>query len=756
MTTAHRRSRPRKSGPHRISRREQHERKQRVLTQGMPSITESIAAAVVAKHRNMFFLAPRNGEIPLHGRHGFGLYYHDCRFLNGYEMLIGDVHPESLAATAAAGSRAAFQLTTPDVHTKRGVIEKETLGITWERILDADRCALYDKISVQNFGSKTVEVPIALTFGAGFEDLFAIRGMVPDKFGTMRPPSWQDEDLFFLYEGADGLYRSLTVRCSPSPAQRGEATAAFRLALEPEERRDLLISLVIRETDDRRDALPRGHMPADLGRVVTDLERSSQHWLDQQTQVESNALLLNRVIHRSLLDLHVLQSRLDGDPYFAAGVPWFVTLFGRDSLITSLQTLAFHPAIAEGTLRLLARYQGQKTDGWRDEQPGKILHELRVGEMARLNEIPQTPYYGSIDSTLLFLILIARHAAWTGSLALFHDLHPSVDRALEWVDRYGDSDGDDYLDYKSSSEKGLVNQGWKDSGNAIVNRDGSLAEPPIALAEVQGYVYMAKERIADLYRRAGEQDRADRLVADARRLRERFNDDYWMAERGCFALAREARGRACTVISSNAGQVLWTGIADESKARCTADRLMESDMFSGWGIRTLAATERRYNPIGYHLGTVWPHDNSLIAAGFRRYGCDEHAARIFTAILEAAMEFEHHRLPEVFAGFSREDYGAPVHYPVACHPQAWAAGSVPYLVETSLGLVPEAFEQRLRIVRPSLPVFIHYLELRNLRVGAATVDLRFERGSDGAVRVDVPKRDGLLDIRIDPAHPASV
>jgi glycogen debranching enzyme len=465
--------------------------------------------------------------------------------------------------------------------------------------------------------------------------------------------------------------------------------------------------------------------------------------------VQSDRPLLNHVLERSLRDLRVLRSELHGHTFFAAGVPWYVTLFGRDSLISAYQTLAYKPEVAEHTLRLLAEYQGDKVDEWRDEEPGKIMHELRVGELARTDEIPQTPYYGAIDAAPLFLILLARHAAWTGRLALFHKLRENVERALEWMAKYGDPTGRGYLAYQVKSKKGLGNQGWKDSGDAIVNADGSLAKPPIALTEVQGYAYRAQLGVAELYRRAGDAGKADQLRREADDLRRRFNRDFWLEDKGVYALALQDGGKPCAVVASNAGQVLWSGIADADKARRTKDRLLAEDVHSGWGIRTLSAREKRYNPIGYHLGTVWPHDNSLILAGLRAYQFDEAAARVFSGILQAATHFHTYRLPEVFAGFRQEGLTVPVHYPVACHPQAWAAGSVPLMVESLLGLTPEAFDGRLRIVRPVLPEGVSELEVRRLRVGDARVHLRFRRGAGGKAEVDVLQKEGDLEVTME-------
>lgn len=734
-----------------LSPAEKEERKQRVLTQGTPSVTSDISDAVVIKDEDMFFLAAPDGDVPLEGEHGFGLYYHDCRFLNGYEMKLAGSKPTSLVATAALGFRAIFQLTNPDIRMADGtLIPKEQIGIKWVRMIDSPEDALRDLITIQNFGLNPISFPISFAFRAEFEDVFAVRGLYPEKLGELHSPEWQRGALNFTYDGADNLYRSVLVRFSLEPDSTAGTTAQFNISLRPEETRQILMSVFVKELTEPNKAAQEGDSQPDMSILEASLHRSSEEWLSEETEVRSDSLLLNNVIDRSLRDLRVLRSKIAGEEFFSAGVPWFATLFGRDSILTALQTLAFDASISEQTLRLLAKYQGQRVDEWRDEQPGKILHELRIGEMARTGQIPHTPYYGSVDATPLFLVLVARHAAWTGSLALFNELRSNIEMALEWMSKYGDLNGNGYIEYASKSEKGLINQGWKDSGDAIVTSDGSLAAPPIALVEVQGYVYMAKVELADLYRRAGEPARADELLRQAEGLRTRFNQDFWLEDKGTYSLALQKGGLPAAVISSNAGHALWSGIADADKAARTVERLMAEDMFNGWGVRTLSQKERRYNPVGYHLGTVWPHDNSIIAAGLRRYGFDGEATRVFSAIMDATMHFRHNRLPEVFAGFDRTEYGVPVSYPVACHPQAWAAGSVPYLCQAFLGLMSEAFDQRLNIVQPLLPEFVDRILVRRLKVGSASVDLRFERVSNGAVAVTVLDVRGQLDVIVKP------
>jgi glycogen debranching enzyme len=467
------------------------------------------------------------------------------------------------------------------------------------------------------------------------------------------------------------------------------------------------------------------------------------------TVVESSNPLFNKIIRRSLLDLQMLRSRLDGLHYFAAGIPWFNTLFGRDACITAIQTMPFGHSVASQTLQLLARYQATTLDVFRDAEPGKILHEYRTGELARSGLIPQSPaYYGTVDATLLFLILMAEYVNWSGDLELARKLRPNVDAALGWIDNYADHDGDGYLDYAGEYRNGLINQGWKDAGNSIPNADGSQVKPPVAVCEVQAYLYRAWRQTAALLRTLGEGPHALALEKRAADLRERFERDFWSEELGCYVLALQRGGQPAAVVSSNAGQVLWGGIAKQERARRVVERLMQPDMFSGWGVRTLSNGEKTYNPISYHLGSVWPHDNALIAAGFERYGEDVAALRLFSGLFDAASNLRDYRLPELYSGYERrEGEHHPVGFPVACSPQAWAAGALPHMLWTVLGLRANAPERRLRIVRPVLPRWLDWLELRRIRVGDACLDLRFERAGSGTpVTVDILGKVGEVDI----------
>ena len=467
------------------------------------------------------------------------------------------------------------------------------------------------------------------------------------------------DSIAFSHRGLDETTRSTSIRFSPRPKSISETKASWSVTIAPHETTQLSVTISIAEDPDASEpahiAQRSGKTaPTSFSRVNLVSTPSSS-----RTHVSSDDPNLGRLLEQSLSDLQTLRTNIGGAEFFAAGVPWFVTLFGRDSIITALQTLAFDSSIAEQTLRVLARYQGRQVDTWREEQPGKVLHELRVDELTRANLLPYSPYYGTIDATPLFLILVARHAAWTGTLDLFDELREHIELALTWIAQYG-MDADGYVAYDSNKSDGtLVNQGWKDSGDAIVNADGSLAVPPIALVEVQAYVYKAKCEIASLFRRANEPTRATELEQEANALRTRFNRDFWNEKIGSYVLALQRGDEPAAVVSSNPGHALWCDIADPKKARRTMERLMSDEMFSGWGIRTLASSEKRYNPIAYHLGTVWPHDNSIIAAGFRRYGFDRAAQRVISGILQAAMRFEHFRLPELFTGFSSTDWMIP-------------------------------------------------------------------------------------------------
>lgn len=721
------------------------------LLRTIPSKTLSIHDCLTLKDGNLFFLCKTFGDVPFSEDSAEGLYYHDCRYLSGYELRLADRPMETLVSTAGKGYEALVELTNPDLYKPDGDLfaRSEEIGVKWLRRVDEASLTLLDEISLRNLGARTLTFPVTISMMADFRDIFSVRSLVDQRRGRVHPSRWVDGCLHYRYDGCDGLVRQMWVCPQKEPTLAEKDRMVFMVTLGPREEKSLTLLIAISEEEEgQASQRPPAMAPtrAEAGARERTKQKSAALSLADVTEVHSSSLLIDSIIERSFRDLQMLRSSIDGEDYYAAGVPWFTTLFGRDSIIAALQTLPYDASIAEQTLRILAKYQGTAVNAWREEEPGKIMHEIRVGELARTGEIPHSPYYGTVDATPLFLILAARYHAWTGDDALFEELRPNIEAAEEWMRLSDRAVG--YITYESMHARSLTNQGWKDSENGIQNIDGSLAEPPIALVEVQAYAYRARLELSELYFRMGDDRRCLLLRQEARELRDRFNRDYWLPRRKCFALALGKNGRPAAVISSNAGHALWAGIAERPRAQEVCRRLMKPDMFSGWGIRTMSSNEIGYSPIGYHVGSVWPHDNSMILHGFRRYNFDREATALFTGMIQAAMNFDLYRLPELFAGFSRSEYEVPVHYPLANKPQAWAAGAIPYMLASMLGLAPDAPSSRLRVLRPALPEFVSRVDLKGLKVGKNRVDLRFERTPSG-VAVQVQKKDRGLNIVVE-------
>jgi glycogen debranching enzyme len=732
-------------------------RKERTLNQRQATNVRETASATVVKQGDLSFLTTGSGEVPWRLPHGLGLYFRDCRFLNGYTLTVSDQDFTTLASLSMHGFEAWHELTNPEMQDDAGgePLRQHTLELRRQHMIQDD--VLHDCVLLHNFGSQPAHLTLCLRFRSRFEDIFSVKGFTPGPRGTLRKPCVVDTDQVELaYDGRDGRCRATSLAFSPAPTTLEPTHATFVWTLKPGEQRTLTVTIaptVQDSVDAPSPSAPRHIEPKAAARAPrgSTAGATNADELEGSTAVRTSSDLLNRILRRSLLDLRMLRSVKDGLHYYSAGLPWFATLFGRDAITAALETLLYHPDIARDTLSLLAHYQAHHVDTYRDAEPGKILHELRHGELAHLGVIPQSPaYYGTIDATLLFLILLHQYVRWTGDLDLARQLRPNVEAALNWMVTYADHNGDGFLDYVGEHQNGPVNQGWKDSGIAIVNDDGSLAKPPIALCEVQAYAFRAWRETAALLRALGEDEQAVELDGRASTLAERFERDYWSEELGCYVLALQQDGRPAAVVASNTGQVLWGGICSAERAARVADRLLKPDMWSGWGIRTLSSDAAAYNPLDYQVGSVWPHDNALIAQGFRRYGLDDPALRVFTDVVGAASRFPHFRLPELYCGFKRhEQQDRPVQYPVACNPQAWAAGSVPYALDGLLGLRPDAVSHHLAIARPCLPAWLPWVELSGVRVGEASVDLRFERtGSDGRAEVRPTSCSGQLDIDI--------
>jgi glycogen debranching enzyme len=688
-----------------------------------PGSLVNLAETIVIKEENVFVVSRRDGSLPVDGQHPLGVYSEDCRFLSGHELHVNGVRPRLLVASAAAGSDSVHELTNPTLPLPGGrVLPLQSLQIRLERRVTGE-CELEETLLVHSYDREPLYLDLDLLLDTDFEPMLAIRGIVEATGGAGVTSERMENGVRFAVVGRAGRHRATTITAD-RPCEPGDRPGdiRFALSLPPGGAETITLRYELYEGD--------APAPARSARSRRRERQSPDAWLAARTTVETDDELFNRVLRRSLLDVRMLHSRIGTDGYYAAGVPWYATLFGRDSLITATQILAFDPPMAAQTLRVLAGLLGTRDDPTHDEEPGKVLHELRAGEVARLGLSPLARYYGTVDATPLFLCLLCEHADWSGDLSLFRELRGEIDAMLGWIDGPGDRDGDGLLEYQQRAPTGLRNQGWKDSDEGVLDEFGTPLEPPVALVEPQAYAFRAKRRLARLFALDGDATRAESLAAQAVALRERL-ERFWLPQRGYYSMGFGADGRPSEALASNQGHLLWALALPPERAQAVRDSLMSDAMFSGWGLRTLAEGEAGYNPVGYHLGTVWPHDTALIAFGLRKYGYDDDFTLIFEALLEAASNADGYRLPELYAGFSRTEFENPVPYPVACQPQAWAAGAIPYLVTCGLGLVPDALNRRLRVRRPSLPGWLSRVEVRGLRVADARVDLLFERAGAG-------------------------
>lgn len=703
----------------------------------------NLSDTTVIKAENAFCVALRDGRLPVGDQHPLGVYLSDCRYLSGYELRIGARQPRLLISSDADGTTAVFELTNPDLVLAGGrELPLQSLRIRVERrMLDA---AMVERIDVRSYARDPIEFELELRLDADFRPMLEVRGLADTARRDTRREAL-GSTLSFAATGLDGVERSTTVSC-PGAVAHDDARLSVRVALQPGEEIPLDVHFEL------ADGAPTGARPAagaglEQRASVVHAGVDADAWLAERSQVSVDEELVERVLRRALLDLRLLASQLDGDRYYAAGLPWYATLFGRDSIIAATQSLAFDTEVAAGTLRVLARRLGTEVDDEHDEEPGKVLHELRQDELAAAGLTPFARYYGTVDATALFLCLLCEHADWTGSLDLFHELGSQVDQALGWIDRFGDLDGDGLLEYRRRSSSGLDNHCWKDSWDGVPDEHGAPLQPPIAVIEAQGYAAAAKRGLARLFELDGDAERAQTLRIQAGRVAEEL-ERFWLSDRGFYAIALDAQKQPGRVLASNQGHLLWTGCLSTQRAGAICAALMGEGAYSGWGVRTLSSKERAFNPVGYHTGTVWPHDNAIFAVGLRRYGLDRPFLRVFEGLLDVASLLPDYRLPELFAGFSRVDYEDPVPYPVACSPQAWAAGSLPWMLISGLGVIPDGLRGTLRIRRPSLPRHINRVAVGNLRVGDARVDLLFERvaqNRDSVALTDV-KVDGQLDV----------
>src|ERR1700723_2473752 len=633
------------------------------------------------KHGDTFAVFDHRGDIGGAPGNPEGLYHRDTRMLSQFQLLLEEARP-LLLSSMTQDDNAVFtaDLSNPDLMVEGKIaLRRENVHLGRVRFVWSGAC--YERLLVRNFSDRPLHLRLTYRFASDFADLFEVRGEHRAARGEARAALESDCGVALRYKGLDQIERVTQIVFFPTPKTLTTARAGFEISLRPRATRRIFVRIGC--TSEAQVEW--------TGRTFYRRMRTARHTLNESSaraaSVDSSNSVYNEIVRRSVSDLYMLITDTPQGPYPYAGIPWFSTPFGRDAIITSLMTLWVDPAIAKGVLKFLAYTQATAVEPERDAEPGKILHEMRHGEMANLREVPFGRYYGSVDATPLFVLLLGEYFRRTADLETVRSLWPNAQAALEWIDRYGDRDGDGFLGYHRQTKEGLANQGWKDSYDAIFHQDGRMAQGPIALCEVQAYVYGAKRHAATMAEALGHSERAAALAGPAEAMREDFENRFWCEELSVYAIALDGEKKPCRVVSSNSGQVLLTGIASAERAQRVAQTLLGPACFSGWGIRTLGLSEPHYNPMAYHNGSVWPHDNGLIALGLARYGQKQAIAQIFTAMFDAASYMDLRRLPELFCGFLRRQHNAPTQYPVACSPQAWASATVFALLQATLGLV---------------------------------------------------------------------
>ena len=695
----------------------------------------------VLKDRETFAVLNTSGDILQFGGKQQGLYHNGTRYLSSIAVTINDVPPLVLSSAVREDAFVlSVDMTTPDIEQDDDDVEAiphDRLHIVRDQFLWKQCC--YTRLRFTNYHTEQLRFVVELRFEADYRDIFEVRGLRRKRRGAMLEPITEPGCLRLGYRGLDGVTRQTEILLSPTPDQTTEHGFICALKLQPGSVQELELRIRID---------PPGDGSADT--FATALSSAEQYELEAErawATVETSNEQFNEWLLRSAADVRVLTTETEYGLYPYAGIPWFSTPFGRDGIITALETLWMNPDLAAGVLRFLAAHQATEIDERNDAQPGKILHETRAGEMAAFGEHPFRKYYGSVDATPLFVLLAGEYFRATADRDLLRDLWPNITAAVDWIDEYGDSNGDGFVDYARTNPDGLVNQGWKDSQDSVFHADGTDPPPPIALSEVQGYVYGARLAAATLADELGESVLATAQRKLAAELQQRFDDAFWDRDAKTYALAIDGEGRPCRVVSSNPGHCLLTGLIPPERAELLARRLMADDMYSGWGIRTLALGQPRFNPMSYHNGSVWPHDNAMIAGGLARYDFKDEAQALLTGFFDAAMYLDLQRVPELFCGFERRAHQGPTLYPVACLPQAWSAAAAFMLLGACLGLEVAAADRVVRITSPVLPPYLDFVRIKRLRVGNGEIDLEFHR-YPGDIGVNVRRRTENITVEI--------
>ncbi len=699
---------------------------------GPPTITVS--------QGRTFMVTTQSGEIQANTDQG--VYAQDTRFVSFYRLYINRSPLVVVNSSQLSFYAARFHLTNPRLETEEGVIEEQTLRITINRVVSE---GIHEDIEIANYTGKKVAFLLEVGTRTDFADLFEVKSKHIVQRGK-QTSDWnaQERQLRTTYDNKD-FHRAFTYRIT-SDVGVGYANGRlfFEIELEPNQHWHTCGEMLLEHgqqlkqptpgscTQEQQGTASAGATPSRGQQPRSDFDERQARWQERCTALTTSKPVIQRMYQQAVEDmgaLRIYDMDVSDEAWIpAAGVPWFVTLFGRDSLTVSYQNMAVSPGFARGALKRLAEHQATERDDWREAQPGKIMHEIRFGELAHFHKVPFTPFYGTADATMLYLIVLSEAYRWTGDVELLKDYREVAEKCLDWIDHYGDLDGDGFQEYKSFSSYHYNNLSWKDAGDAVVYADGSPVKQPKGLCELQGYVYDAKTRLAEAFQVLGDEARTQALLQQAESLKRAFNERFWMEEEGCYAFGLDPDKKQITSIASNAGQCLWSGIVDQDKAERTVQRLLQEDMWSGWGIRTLSTKNGAYDPFAYQRGSIWPQDNGIIAAGFKRYGMANEANQVIRGVFDAIERFDAYRPPEVFAGVQREgNFDFPILYPAGANiPQAWATGSIFHMVRTILGLRADAPHKRL-YVQPTLPDWLPDIELQHLRVGPCSLSLRFWR-----------------------------
>jgi len=696
---------------------------------------------LVLKHGRTFGVFDRYLDIQHIGLNEQGLFHESTRHLSRLEFQINGTRPLLLNSGVSHDNMVAFaEFTNPDfIYNEREDMSRGIIHISKKIIINSGLCFM--QINFTNYDTKTVEFDARMIFAADFADMFEVRGMEREQHGEMLKTTISDMSVTLKYRGLDKRNYITSISHSLKPDSVSANAVEFHITLAPMERLEQCCVFSCNAASPPTCK----HVLSSVLQAATGTKYEAKYG---QCTIGTSNEQFNEFMNRSVSDLRMLVTEEETGGYPYAGIPWYNAPFGRDGIITALQTLWVNPEIARGVLNYLAANQASETIDAQDADPGKILHEVRSGEMVRTGEIPFGQYYGSVDSTPLFLVLAGKYARRTGDARTIEALWPNIMRAMKWLDEHRELDSDGFIKYQCRAQRGLANQGWKDSFDSIFHHDGTLAKPPIALCEVQGYAYAAMIEVSWMAETMlGLPKLASELTEKASLLKEAFNRQFWSSDLGGYIIAFDGSKKPCLIKASNMGHCLYSGIVPKERAQRVVDTLFSHSMYSGWGIRTVASDQPCYNPMSYHNGSIWPHDNAIIAEGLSRYGFQKEAAYILSAFFQMSLHVKLQRLPELFCGFPRKDRQGPTLYPVACSPQSWAAATPFMILKASMGMVIDATKNTVIFHNPVLPESIDYLTIRNMQVGEASIDFRLVR-HDGNTSFNTLRRDGDISIII--------